>query len=204
MDGTVCRACIPVPGLPLLYRNILYDLSGCGCKKGIAADGIFYGISFASYCKSASVPPLFFSCFQYNRRDGRIWGQNVVHRFGCQMLTHLPLNVKTGGRDGLPCGEPLPRWDQRDTKNPRNEIVEDSVSGTVISNLRPQRRRGVPKARLSRPAVLVYFQEPAQRVPSIGVRRKRGCEKIHTPGHWSLVTGSPPSKALHSALFPLH
>ena len=80
MDGTVCRACIPVPGLPLLYRNILYDFSGCGCKKGIAADGIFYGMSFASYCKSASVPPLLFSCFQYNRRDGRIWGQNVVHR----------------------------------------------------------------------------------------------------------------------------
>ena len=31
---------------------------------------------------------------------------------GCQMLTHLPLNMKTGGRDGLPCGQPLPRWNR--------------------------------------------------------------------------------------------
>ena len=28
----------------------------------------------------------------------------IVSRFGCQMLTHLPLNVKPGGRDGLPWG----------------------------------------------------------------------------------------------------
>ena len=75
---------------------------------------------------------------------------------------HLPLNVKTGGRDGLPFGEPIPRWDQRDTKNPRNEIVEDSVSGTVVSNLRPQRRRGEPKARPSRPPVFIRSQEPAR------------------------------------------
>ena len=37
----------------------------------------------------------------------------IVSRFGCQMLTHLPLNMKTGGRDGLPFGQPLPRWSQR-------------------------------------------------------------------------------------------
>ena len=40
----------------------------------------------------------------------------IVHHFGCQMLTHLPLNVKTGGRDGLPFGQPLPRWGQRCNK----------------------------------------------------------------------------------------
>ena len=123
MDGTVCRACIPVPGLPLLNRNILYDFSGCGCKKGIAADGIFYGISFASYCKSASVPPLFFSCFQYNRRDGRIWGQNVVHRFGCQMLTHLPLNMKNRRPGWAPLrGAPTPLVSAVQQKIPETEV----------------------------------------------------------------------------------
>ena len=30
----------------------------------------------------------------------------VVSRFGCQRLTHLPLNMKTGGRDGSPAGSP--------------------------------------------------------------------------------------------------
>ena len=40
----------------------------------------------------------------------------VVSRFGRQMLTHLPLNVKPGGRDGLPCGQPLPRWGQRTSR----------------------------------------------------------------------------------------
>ena len=32
-----------------------------------------------------------------------------TERIGCQMLTHLPLNVKPAGREGLPCGEPLRR-----------------------------------------------------------------------------------------------
>ena len=103
---------------------------------------------------------------------------------------------------GSPAGSPYTVGISSPTKNPRNGSVEDSVSGTVVSNLRPQRRRGEPKARSSRPPVFIRSQEPAQRVPSIGVRRKRGCEKIHTPGHWSLVTGFPPSKALHSALNP--
>lgn len=52
---------------------------------------------------------LFFSWFQYTKRGGKFWRQNVVHREGYQMLPHLPLNVKPAGREGLPCGEPLRR-----------------------------------------------------------------------------------------------
>ena len=52
------------------------------------------------------------------RKIRRPFGSSlVVHRFGCQMLTHLPLNMKPGGRDGLPFGKPLPRWNQRTNGN---------------------------------------------------------------------------------------
>ena len=40
---------------------------------------------------------------QDREQDGTANGKSggrlfIVHRFGCQMLTHLPLNMKPGGR----------------------------------------------------------------------------------------------------------
>ena len=52
-------------------------------------------------------------------------------------------------------------------KNHRNGIVEKSVLLTHIPNLRYQRRRGVPRARPSRPPDFIRFQEPALRVSSL-------------------------------------
>ena len=52
------------------------------------------------------------------------------------------------------------------TKNQRNGVVKKSVPVTVVSNIRPQRRRGAPQARPSRPPFFIRSQEPARRVPS--------------------------------------
>ena len=73
---------------------------------------------------------------------------------------------KPAGRDGLPCGEPLPRWNQRCNKKSEKRGCQKSVPVTVVSNIRPQGCRGAPQARPSRPAVFIRSQEPARRVPS--------------------------------------
>ena len=67
---------------------------------------------------------------------------------------------------GFPSGSPYHVGIKGPTEIHRNEVIEDSVPVTVVSNFRPQRRRGAPQARPSRPAVFIRSQEPAQQVPS--------------------------------------
>ena len=50
---------------------------------------------------------------------------------------------------GSPAGSPYHVGVKGPTEIHRNEVIEDSVSVTVLSNIRPQRRRGAPKARPS-------------------------------------------------------
>ena len=89
-------------------------------------------------------------------------------------LTVVP-NIRPQRRRGAPQARPSRppglqiqnRVEVRDaTKNQRNGVVKKSVPLTVVSNIRPQRRRGAPQARPSRPALFIRSQEPARRVPS--------------------------------------
>lgn len=67
---------------------------------------------------------------------------------------------------GSPGGSPYHVGIRGPTEIHRNEVIEDSVPATVVSNIRPQRRRGEPQARPSRPPFFIRSQEPARRVPS--------------------------------------
>ena len=91
----------------------------------------------------------------------------------------VPLTVITNIRPQRRRGAPQARPSRPDSlqiqnhvgvrgpaENQRNGVVKKSVPLTVLSNIRPQRRRGAPKARPSRPPVFIRSQEPAQRVPS--------------------------------------
>ena len=81
------------------------------------------------------------------KSGGRLF---IVSRFGCQMLTHLPLNVKNRRPGRAPLGGSPYHVGIRDTtENQRNGVVKNSVPVTVLSNIRPQGCRGEPKARPS-------------------------------------------------------
>ena len=67
---------------------------------------------------------------------------------------------------GFPSGSPYHVGVKVPMEIHRNEVIEDSVPVTVVSNIRPQRRRGEPKARPSRPPFFIRSQEPASWVPS--------------------------------------
>ena len=67
---------------------------------------------------------------------------------------------------GFPSGSPYHVGVRDATENQRNGVVKKSVPVTVLSNIRPQRRRGEPQARPSRPPFFIRSQEPALRVPS--------------------------------------
>ena len=67
---------------------------------------------------------------------------------------------------GFPSGSPYHVGIKGPTEIYRIEVIEDSVPVTVLSNIRPQRRRGEPQARPSRPPFFIRSQEPALRVPS--------------------------------------
>ena len=67
---------------------------------------------------------------------------------------------------GFPPGSPYHVGVRGPTEIHRNEVIDDSVSTTIGLNIRPQRRRGEPQARPSRPALFIRSQEPARRVPS--------------------------------------
>ena len=67
---------------------------------------------------------------------------------------------------GFPAGSPYHVGVKVPMEIHRNEVIEDSVPVTVVSNIRHQQRRGAPQARPSRPALFIRSQEPARRVPS--------------------------------------
>ena len=77
----------------------------------------------------------------------------IVSRYGCQMQLHLLLNVRAlwAAGTGSPAGIPYHVGVRAATENQRNGVVKKSVPVTVLSNIRPQRRRGAPQARPSRP-----------------------------------------------------
>ena len=58
---------------------------------------------------------------------------------------------------GSPVGSPYHVDIEAPTKNQRNGLIEKSVSLILISNIRPQRRRGEPQARPSLAAVFYTF-----------------------------------------------
>ena len=74
----------------------------------------------------------------------------IVSRYGMPDACASAFERETQRRDEAPQRGPTPLVSAVQ-QNPRNGIVEDSVTGTVVSNLRPQRCRGVPQARPSRP-----------------------------------------------------
>ena len=68
----------------------------------------------------------------------------IVSRYGCQMQLHLLLNVRAlwAAGTGSPAGSPYHVGIKGPTEIHRIEVFEDSVPVTVVSNIRPQRRRG--------------------------------------------------------------
>ena len=81
---------------------------------------------------------------------------------------------------GFPAGSPYHVGDKEPTENQRNGIVEILVFKTVGSDIRLQRRRGVPRARPSPAVGFPTFRSicPRQMV-SFGVRRKSGRAAFH-------------------------
>ena len=67
---------------------------------------------------------------------------------------------------GFPSDSPYHVGVRDATENQRNGVFKKSVPVTVVSNIRPQRRRGAPQARPSRPPFFIRSQEPARWVPS--------------------------------------
>ena len=66
---------------------------------------------------------------------------------------------------GFPSGSPYHVGVKVPMEIHRNEVIEDSVPVTVVSNIRPQRRRGEPQARPSRPPFLYVPRNPPRGFP---------------------------------------
>ena len=110
-------------------------------------------------CRLENAPGVFLP----NGKAAGFSGGLLVHRwsfivscYGYQMQLHLLLNVRAlwAAGTGFPAGSPYYVGIKGPTEIHRIEVFEDSVPVTVVSNIRPQRRRGEPHARPSRPAGL--------------------------------------------------
>ena len=63
---------------------------------------------------------------------------------------------------GFPAGSPYHVGIKGPTEIHRNEVIEDSVPLTVLSNIRQQRRRGEPQARPSLPPFFIRSLLPLE------------------------------------------
>ena len=94
---------------------------------------------------------------QDREQDGTATGKSgglLVHRGSFRMpdahASAFERKTPAAGT-GFPGGSPYHVGVTDPTRNQRNGVVKKSVPLTVVSNIRPQRRRGAPQARPSRP-----------------------------------------------------
>ena len=69
---------------------------------------------------------------------------------------HLPLNTKTGGRDGLPSGKPLSRLRRADENNDILRLVNDNLLQSVEQTTSDPNAVGV-RRRHTLPGLLVVL-----------------------------------------------
>ena len=125
---------------------------------------------------------------------------------------------KPAAGKGSPAGSPYRVGVKDATENQRNGVVKKSVPVTVVSNIRPQRRRGEPQARPSRPDSLqiqnhvgvrdatknqrngvVKKSVPVTVVSNIRPQRRRGGPQARPsrPAGLQIQKHLPPADGLH-------